>query len=429
MSYQTQTGVPRTETQRSTQVSDVSMDKGGDPDMLVNNLVYEQPKALSLAVARTYKKSFFQTRSFTAASRSTTAIANWNTGTAYVDPANSYLSFNVTVVGANGTFGQGSAMNLINEVRIKSRSGAELDRLQMANLWSKYDSRWTRSDDHITTLGSVEGFGVTVTAATATKFCIPLACLSPFFRPMKKQLIPPQLAAGLIVELVFENFATAWVDGTTSITSYNIDDLEFQLDCVDLTDDTQRTLNMQSADNGLEYSYERIHTAVTQQTASTTQLVQQITKAVSQACFATTIVKPAAQALATDNMNSLTAFPISQYQYRLGALYFPHQAVTNANDGKEAYLIGMQVYDKMKHKYAPSSVTVGEFVTTDGMMSASFEKDTALNMSGLPINNSRSLELDVTYTGTGPAAAQDVITFLQYCVVARSFIDNTAVAI
>jgi hypothetical protein len=47
--------LPYIETQRSTQVSDVSQ-QDGSADLMVNNLIYAQPAALSLAVARTYKK-------------------------------------------------------------------------------------------------------------------------------------------------------------------------------------------------------------------------------------------------------------------------------------------------------------------------------------------------------------------------------------
>ena len=85
--------LPYVETQRSTQVSDVSQ-QDGSADLMVNNLIYQQPAALSLAVARTYKKMFFQRNTYVG-DRSSTMICDWNTGTSFVDLQNSYLSFKV----------------------------------------------------------------------------------------------------------------------------------------------------------------------------------------------------------------------------------------------------------------------------------------------------------------------------------------------
>jgi hypothetical protein len=127
-----------------------------------------------------------------------------------------------------------------------------------------------------------------------------------------------------------------------------------------------------------------------------------------------------------DSLNSIP-FNYSSYQYRIGALYFPNQEVNDAQDGVEAYIITQQVYDKLKHPYAEGSVKLDAFKTVHGVLSASFEKDTNLSVSGLPINNSRTLELNTSYVAV--AEALEVITFLQYVSVARCFIDNIATAL
>jgi hypothetical protein len=44
--------------------SDVSVQDSEGADLLVNNLTYESPKALSLAVNRSYQKAFFQRLEF-----------------------------------------------------------------------------------------------------------------------------------------------------------------------------------------------------------------------------------------------------------------------------------------------------------------------------------------------------------------------------
>ena len=424
------------ETQRSTQMSDVSQ-QSGSSDLMVNNLVYKQPAALSLAVNRTYKKMFFQRSAYTG-DKSTTMICDWNTGTSYVNCDNSYLSFKVALTGTTPTasFGSGSAMNVINEVRIQSRSGTELERLQNANLWSKFDSLYTKPKGNLETVGSIQGFGATLDpvvdganlGATFKRFVLPLYVVSPFFRPMKKQLLPPQLASGLHFEFVLEDFRTALLGITGTTTGYNIEGLYFNLDCVDMTDDVQRTINMESAQDGLEYTYERIFTSISQLPSNQLSISQQVRKAVSQACFATTLTISQADRIniAKDPL-CCVPFNYTSFQYRLGALYFPNQEIQDAIDGVESYMIAQEVYDKLKHPYSEGAMNLTSFKAKHGVLSASFEKDTNLNVSGLPINNSRVLELNATYDAV--VEPLEVVSFLQYCVVSRSYIDNTALSI
>ena len=427
------------ETQRSTDTSDVSMDQASS-DLRINNLVYQQPAALSLAVDRSLKRQFFQ-RSTYEGSKSTTMICDWNTGTSYVNMANSYLSVKVKLTGgatSAANFGSGSAMNFLNEVRIQSRSGTELDRLQNANLWSKFDSLYQMPSEWLETVGSVQGFGPTRTRATdpsntntttAVRFNIPLAQISPLFRPLKAgQLLPPQLASGLHFEITLEDFRTALFQKVAGITGYNLESLYFQLDTVQMTDDTQRTVNDISANTGLEYAFNRIYTSQSQLPISQLSLSQQIRKAVSQACYVTSITLSQADKvdITKDSLNAIP-FNYDSFQYRLGSLYFPNQAITDAQDGVEAYTIAQSTYDKMKHAYNAGSITIANFVSKHGILSGSFEKDTSLDISGLPINNSRVLELNASYVAV--AEALEVYSFLQYTSVARTFLDNTAIAI
>lgn len=430
--------LPYVETQRSTQVSDVSQESGS-ADLMVNNLIYQQPAALSLAVARTYKKMFFQRNAYVG-DRSTTMICDWNTGTSFVNLQNSYISFKVKVNSVAGTatanWGSGSAMNIFNELRIQSRSGTEMDRLQNANLWSKYDSLYTLPDGYLKTVGSVQGFGeyrnATIDPAnlssTEKRFCIPLTALSTFFRPIKKQLLPPQIASGLHFEMVLEDFRTALFQKSGPLTGYDISGLYFMLECVDMTDDCQKIISLEAAQNGLEYTFERIFTSVSQVPIGQLSVSQQVRKAVSQSAFATTVTVSQADRIdvTKDSLNSIP-FNYSSYQYRIGALYFPNQEVQDAQDGVEAYIITQQVYDKLKHPYAEGSVKLDAFKTVHGVLSASFERDTNLSVSGMSINNSRTLEINTSYVAV--AEALEVITFLQYVSVARCFIDNIATAI
>ena len=429
--------LPYVEPQRSTMTSDVS-NESGDADLVINNLVYEQPKALSLAVSRTYSNQYFQRNDYLNASKSTTAVIDLNTGTSYINLLNSYLTFRVNAIGGTANFGCGSAMNVINEVRIRSRSGTELDRVELANLWSLKDSLYSKPDDYLKGFGRAQGFGPTRSGAdnaeiyagvvAAQRFCLPLSVIAPFFRPLKQNLLPPQLASGLRIEIVFEDFRTALFQKTGTVIGYDITDIRIVVDAVDMTDDTQRVINMESATEGLEYAYERVFTSVSQVPSLQLNNSIQVRKAVSQSSFATALsIRTADRVDVTLDSFLSPGFPYKAYQFRLGSLYFPHQRVqTGVNDLTEAYILACSTYDKVKHPFAPTSVSISDYLNGHSILATSFEKDTTLQLSGLPINNSRVLELNVEYEQV--LSALDVVVFLTYVTVARSYIDNCAVA-
>lgn len=436
--------MPYSEPQQTTMVSAVSVEDSRDADLMVNNLMYSQPKALSLATNRTYTKAYFQRAAYKG-DRSTTMICDWNSGTSFVNCANSYLvvAMKVTADGVTSSgFGSGSAMNLFNEIRIKSRSGVELSRIQNVNTWSLFDSVYNRTSQNLNTVGILEGFSKDRTPTTSkfdtdaggespiTKFIIPLSCISTYFRPLDGQLMPPQLASGLRLELSLEDYRTALtqVSGASTVTGYEITDCYFQLDQVDLTDETQRAINMDSAKDGLEWSYERVYTTISQLPSNQTSASDQVRKAVSQACYAYSLVVN--QADKTDiTKDSLVAkvFNTDTFQYRCGSLYFPFSRIEKGSDGRESCMIAYETFDKLRHQFHETSVTPTEFKNKFGIMAASLERDQSLQFSGLAVNNSRTLELDCTFESV--TEPQEIITFLVYCGVARAFIDNTSVAV
>ena len=270
--------VPRIESQRATEMTDQPTVDEAQGDLLVNNLIYKQPKALSLAKTRTHVKQFFQRSDYPSAPNKT-AIIDWNTGSSYVDVGNSYLGFDLLCKCDDEKtfgFGKGSAMNVISRITIRSRSGTEVERLEGVNLWSKIDMQYSLAKNFRDTMGSAMGIDssavtdtpnnilqmrtspLAVNLARRVNLVIPLRQLCTFFRPLKGQLMPPQLASGLHIEIVFENTVTSFVKEGNPIADYDVSDIHFMLDSVELSDETQKTLNMESADNGLEWVTPRI---------------------------------------------------------------------------------------------------------------------------------------------------------------------------
>lgn len=441
-------GMPNKEVQRSDQVSDVSA-QAADSDLAVNNLVYENPDALSLAVSRSSSRLFFQRSTYNPGE---TAIIDFNSGTDFVDPENSYLAISLGITASADTatcsFGSGSAMNLIRQVTLRSRSGVEIDRVERANVWSLYETQYRNPSAWFSSVGAaMEGFGQAsaamtrvgpivggggVPAVTTYRFLLPLKRLAPFFKPIKRsQKVPPQLMSGLHMEIIWEAFDTALVQGAGagSITSYTINNLSLVCDVISMTDDVQKTINQQSAEAGLEYAYPRVYTNPVMP-GSSSSISAQVRKAVSQANYAWAVSLDSSKynQIGQDSFAAV-AWDTTRYQWRLGALYFPLQPLdVTLNDGVESLKQALEVYDKNKLSFSPPNVTLAQYLAGKGIIAVAMEKDAELDSSGLPVNNSRVLELNATFTGT-VGGTREVLIFLDYNAVSRSYVDNTSVNI
>ena len=443
------------EVQQTVDTSNTDYGDSIDADLLVNNLVYEMPSALSLAISRTYTLNYPQ-RSTYPLSRNTTVVFDWNTGNGFIDPSNSFFKFKLVVetptvpapVGAVPTFGESSALNLIHESRIRSRSGVELDRTENLNVYNKYRIDYDKTQQWKDTVGKsfyVEGgasYPLFNTANTSQpEICIPLCEMCPFFRPLKAgQLLPPQLVSGLRIELSLESIEKAFVDtiGWFGVNAkITLEDIHMSLDTVMMSDETSKLLNLESSNTGLEWVYNRVYN-YSNTFVSPSNFTLQMSKAVSQAVhtFAVLQDNAAIDSILVDSFVS-EEYKVKNWQYRLGAQYYPHIPVvtdttaTTLIKGNESYVLALASCDKLRKNYQESSVTFSDFSTDKSILAVSLEKNQSLSISGLPSNNSRQLELLCTRNNTAdaPGSKIDVNSFLTYVSVAKAFIDNVAVAI
>lgn len=437
------------ENQQSVEVSDTKYDEA-DGSLLINNLIYEMPKSLSLATGRTHTVSYPQRSSYVV-NRNNTIVFDWNTGNSFIDPANSYLRFKMVASGVLTTaasapsFGSGSACNLFHEMRIRSRSGVELDRIDNYNVYKSFEHDFSKSTNWKQTIGAsyfLDSTAAIFNVANSVKqeVTIPLTELSTFFTPLKRQLIPPQLASGLHIELGLESLTKAFIDAYgwfQAGSSLELQDIQMVLDTVTMSDETSKLLNLESSSSGLEYAYPRIYSNMITVDAGSSNINVQIQKAVSQATHVFTIIQN------NTNVNSAgvdsflsESFRTKSWQYRLGAMYYPHipvqSDVTTAvnTKGLETYLLALASYDKMKMPFSESSMTPADFSANHTIHAVSLERNQSLSVSGLPINNSRVLEFICERDASSDGSAKrDVLSFLCYISVARSYIDNVAVAI
>ena len=135
-------------------------------------------------------------------------IFTLNSGSAYIDFKDSYLSMDVTNISTGGTsassayFGTsgGSACNFINRLTISSRSGQIIERIDRVNQLCAIRNNYEKSLEFTATTGSMMGLGVSDAdldwkTGETIRFVIPLGCLSTFF-DTTEQLVPCQLASG-----------------------------------------------------------------------------------------------------------------------------------------------------------------------------------------------------------------------------------------
>jgi hypothetical protein len=225
-----------------------------------------------------------------------------------------------------------------------------------------------------------------------------------------------------------------------------IDNIHFNLKSVQLTDATQRSLNEHSAVHGLEIVYPDFDCS--QQDAPNTDFNQEVRKACSRALKAFSVIRDKAK---VDRNQTLTdkgqsdEWNVARYQWRLGALYFPHQPVVHAGvsdrdklmTSKEAYFHALDCFGRIAPNGVYANVTHTEFCRNFGLVACSLERSSLFNLSGVPINNSRILALQMQFlnrTNTkadGSPAPQvkqrTVDTFLKYVKLARVFLNNVEV--
>jgi hypothetical protein len=401
-----------------------------------NGLRYKMPQSLSTTVNRTFKKQYAQRQQYEPAS---TIVFDINTGADYVDPKNVMLTFNLQVVatatpgvGDEYNFGTGSACNLIQEIRILSKNGTELQRTQAANVLSKIMIDYNYSEEGQKML-EMAGYALPNTAAVgaSTRFVIPMHLLEGFFRPIDSAMkIPAGLSSGLRIELTLAPSNIALVNplsDTGRILRYTVLSPEMLMMCHNLTDPTQAALMSVSASSGLEYAFRSyFHTPLQTESQSVNE---QVKKSVSQltrvftGIYGTTQYQDEEQ----DSFASVNSASLQNYQYRVGANYYPKETVQT---DVEAWYVTESSLDKMRDlKTFPSNVALADYQTGGKfLIGAAIETDSRLNLTGCPINNSNVLELRTLLTAA-PVGGRNIDIFIEFISVARTFINNTTLKI
>ena len=158
-----------------------------------------------------------------------------------------------------------------------------------------------------------------------------------------------------------------------SISGYTVVKPVFNMCSVQLSDAVQRALNELSAVNGLEIvycDYEKTEAHLGSQSNSSTSAYIEVRKSCSRALKAYARVYDTSREKTTDDCFRGDDFPILEYQWQLGSLYFPNQSVkTEVETCNSAYSVAPLAYTYFLDaidKYHPQSRSAyGPYCTTD----------------------------------------------------------------
>jgi len=391
--------------------------------LVKNDLVYSLPPDLSVAVERRTIRQYSQGTDYVDGQRCTFVL---NTGADFVDFTSSYLTFEFQLSSApNGsvTFGNdriGSACNLINRITVSTRSGDEITRIDNCNvlasqlLYTDYDSEYF---DTIATSGEHVN---TELSTTPIRVLIPLERLSGFFKYDK--LAPSPLCSGLRIEILFESAAQAlYSTATTEAVRYKITQPSLVMEQHRLTDAVSRAILSEAASNGLEVVvsdwFHSLHT-----TAEAT-VNAEVRKAVSRAQKIMAVPRLASNESTLERNGFISLFDTLSWRYRLGSSYFPNQPITS-NDGyntEESYYVAARTFGR--HRSGKSmKMSLSDYVVSHGILAYPLERQASLDLSGIPVNNSRILSLDVKF---GTSASRLIDFYMKRVLLCRVFLSNT----
>lgn len=402
----------------------------------LNSLEYKSPLYSAPISLRNQRRFPFAQNSY---SGGQTMLCTLQTASFYVDPFNSYLTFQLEVTGTGGdiiALGQGGALNFIKSVVVTSRSGTEVSRVDSLNLYHAKTLRFTRAKDWYETEGSVIGYEDGVTGgysktlpaggvSALTRFVIPLEYVSPVFSPENSQYLPPFLCSGLRIEIGLENANTALhrTSGAGSF-SYRIVDPSIQTDLVKFSDKVDSVMTSIAHKSGLEVVFSEwdVFSTVTSSAKNTIDINKTASKA--DKLIVCSRLSANVSDATVDSMQS-EDFSFNEFQSRVGSVYHPQTAITEYREGYQNALHTLKSMRKNQRDYPYASMNT--YQSHDGVRGGFALLGTNLNRSSLidsqcvPLNNSHSLSVNVGFTS---ATGRQVDCFLVYKKIARCFTSN-----
>ena len=391
--------------------------------MGLNGLIYKVPMDSSLSVQRNLQTFNFDSTSYN--NNSPSMSVNFQAGSGFINCATSYVVLTLEVKSDANTdfnFGIGSASNLFRTNIITTRSGAEVDRFQNANVLLPQIHRAKNPSEWFKSVGQLAGYTDSSTTArvyagaNSHTFVIPLSHFAGIFT--SKQLMPSQLASGMRMDCQLESVAAAIVSAGANVT-YIISNPKLVLDVSILSDGALAQLTQQAGKNGLEYSFSAY--ANESSTTTTTSVNIQFSRSVARALRCYVVPRPTANVgLQTADSFSTEEVKYTRVQFQIGSTYFPNRELQNK---PQVYANLLQTVGQYSgHAYG--HLTKADFDSNGfAVASSAFETSALIRASGTSVNNSRSLLINLTADDVD----RDVQSYLEYQVILRANLANVNV--
>lgn len=405
----------------------------------VNQLSYKLPPQLSIASKITHVIDYAQQSSY---NNGETILFDCQTGTAFIDPAQSYLRFVITPNTAGNTFGSGSCANILSRVVCRTKTGKELSRVENCNLLSKILDRYMKPATWVDTVGKIQGYSNVVNntdyadevPSAGKTFILPIQCFLPCMNPIGSKMVPPNLMSGLRLELTLADPQTVFCNKNlttagTPATGYTINKPEIHWKTYNLADQFARKIQEMS-NTGLSYLYkEYFHTIVA---TNQQQINTDVKKACSKSLKAVILTRPTSAVVSADGKSDKMAsapFNYERYQSHISSDYFPNQPLrvenVSLNGIADSYYYNLYAMDKLD-AWNPPSVSPVQYEGANnnvygcGVVSFNFNKSNVSDLQGYTISNSRSLLLDLTQTTPSDVRLDIYLCFLRLAKVMAS---------
>ena len=416
----------------------------------LNGLVYQLSPDMSVSTSRSITRQYPQQQVHSPRDVMTFVL---NTGSNFIDAADSFLSIdvqntstgggsdaaNVVWFGANG----GSACNLFSRISVTSRSGQSIERIDRANQLASIRAQFEHPVSWHQSQGSVAGIAETIDAATTglnwlpgvankIRFCIPLPMLSVFFASVG-QLLPSQLCSGMRIELTCEDAITALQTKASGVTpGYSIVAASLNLMSYQLSDICLRSISEASASQGLEIVSKACYSVVGQR--SSTVLNLDISKSASRVLSAFYRERPATTTDSSKDCFASVPYDADHYVqeeiWRLGSLYFPSQSIradSYRTSSPEIYCQALQAFSTFTKDAPNNYVSEYDFRNGSAIIGVSTERSNVLGLAGQPTSNSRILSLTARFYEGTAGLTREFEAYMMFVQLIRCFSSNCTV--
>ena len=260
------------------------------------------------------------------------------------------------------------------------------------------------------------GKGLTVGPDSVARVVIPMSLLSGLFNC--DFLLPSALCSGIRIQLDLSPSLGSIVSPTPG--SYTIVGCSIVTDTYLLTDSIMRSLNEQTATSGLEIVYKTWFN--TQGTRQQSFLNAESRKAVSRAL--TAIYRERNPSVGfTDDLFTLPLQDMSptSVQFRVGNLYFPLAPIQGAGG-----LTSFELANQFSQVFPDGYVDQTSYNNISACFGTSLERDTTLDLSGIPLSNSRTLAIQLQ---CADSSLKNYSFYLQHVALCRVFLNNVSVEV